>query len=92
MVQLSSYFSLDAASILHNTQDFLGQTALILASGNGHDAIVRSLLSRNDVDIYAEDSLGQTALIYALHGGYEAVVDLLLSRLGNDIDIDSQDS
>jgi len=62
-----------------------------LASGGGHYTIVRSLLSRNDVGIYARDTFGPSQT--ALYGyEFEAVVDLLLSRLGGGVDINAQDA
>lgn len=59
------------------------QTALILASGSGHDCCVKALLyfaehTMRSVDLNVQDSDGNTALHYASLAGYESIVDGLL--------------
>ena len=60
--------------------EILGLTPLILASANGHRAIVEELLCRNNVDINSQDKRGQTALFAASDNGHEVIVEFLLSR------------
>ena len=63
------------------------QKALFVACRNGHEKIVKLLLSKNDVDMNSRDVDGQTALFEACREGHEAVVELLLSR--NDVAVDA---
>ena len=63
-----------------NTGDNHGQTSLSRAAEEGHEAVVRLLLSRDDVAADSRDSLGQKPLSWAAKAGHEAVVRLLLSR------------
>jgi len=75
-----------------------GRTALFAASHNGHEAIVKLLLSRNDIAINTPakglgflsgmDS-GQTAFLTASRMGHEAILKLFLFR--NDVDINPRD-
>ena len=58
-----------------------GRTALSLAAGNGHEAVVRLLVERDDVDVNSKDSdLERTALSLAAENGHKAVVKLLQSH------------
>ena len=66
-----------------NSRDKGGWTPLLLAADWGHEAVVRSLLARDDldgVDVNLMDNHGQTPLIAAASNGYEGVVQLLLAR------------
>lgn len=56
-----------------------GLTPLAWVAGNGYEAIVRLLLSKNGVDPDLNDSqYGQTPLSWAAEGGHEDVVSLLI--------------
>jgi ankyrin repeat protein len=74
-----------------NAKDSEGQTPLSWAGQNGHEAVVRLLLGRGDVDPDSPDSyFGLTPLSWAAGSGHEAVVRLLLGRV--DVEPDSRDS
>src|ERR1700733_14246179 len=53
---------------------------LSLAAKRGHEAVVRLLLARDDLDINSKSRTGDTAVYLAAKRGYEAVVRLLLAR------------
>jgi ankyrin repeat protein len=55
-------------------------TPLSYAARSRREAVVRLLLSKDDVDSNFKDDFGLTPLGYAAAGGHEAVVKLLLSR------------
>lgn len=46
----------------------------------GHEAVVRILIARREVDLEDKDKDGQTPLSRAVESGREAVVKLLLNR------------
>ena len=52
---------------------------MVEAARYGHDAVVRLLLERDDIDANARKKRGSTALIQAAAYGHEAVVRLLLA-------------
>ena len=54
-------------------------TPLVLASGQGNEAIVKALLSHNDIGASVLGDNGQIALYAAFRNGREAVARLLLS-------------
>jgi ankyrin repeat protein len=54
----------------------------------GHEAVVRLLVKRDDVEVDSKDDCGQTPLSLAAVGGQEAVVQLLAER--DDIEADSK--
>ncbi len=57
-----------------------GKSALMLASENGHGAVVEALLQKEEAQINAEDSSGKTALMLASENGHGAVVQALLQK------------
>jgi hypothetical protein len=59
------------------------------AAYNGHEAVVRLLLTRVDVETDSKDKGGRTPLSWAAERGHEAVVELLLARA--DVEADSKD-
>ena len=61
----------------------------MMASLNGHEAVVGLLLARNDITVNTQAKNGRTALILASIHGHEAVVRLFLSR--GDVDLNLQD-
>ena len=75
--------------ILADSRDSGGRTTLSWAAEHGHEAVVKQLLERDDVDAGSTDRLGRTPLSLAARNGHEAVVKLLIER--NDVDADSKD-
>ena len=55
----------------------MGFTPLGWAAGNGHEAVVRILLGRDDVDPNKPDNKGRTPLTYAAENDYPGVIALL---------------
>ena len=55
-------------------------TPLMSAARNGHEAVVKLLLSRDDVTVNHQNHDNDTALSCAAQNGHQAVVKLLLSR------------
>jgi ankyrin repeat protein len=47
---------------------------------NGHEAVVKLLLTTNGVDPDSKDKHGRTPLSWAAENGHEAVVKLLLEK------------
>ena len=70
-------------------RDEWGRTPLLRAAERGNVAIVKLLLSRDDVLADSQDRDDRTPLSWAAENGYEAVVKLLLSR--DDVVADLQD-
>ena len=71
-------------------KDEKGLTPLAWAAENGHEAVVRLLAQRDDVDVDAKDRRwGQTPLSYAASEGHEAAVKLLAER--KDVDVNAED-
>ncbi len=62
-----------------NLANFQGNTALMLASREGHEDIVLLLLSQN-VNVNLTSASGKTALIYATQSGYINIVSYLIAR------------
>ena len=94
---LAAYFGLEeilplVSSIVHLTdrRDSNGQTPLSWAATYGHEAVVKLLLARNDVEADSRDENGRSPLSWAAMEGHEAVVKLLLAR--NDVEADPQDN
>jgi ankyrin repeat protein len=67
-----------------------GQTTLISAAQNFHEAIVKLFLTTDRVDVNASDVDGWTPLIWAVHSGYWAVVKPLLDT--GKVDVNATDS
>lgn len=55
-------------------------TALMIASLQGHDAIVEFLLQQSSINVLAQSKGGGTALMLAAGNGHEKIVRLLLPR------------
>ena len=70
-------------------KDSLGQTPLLWAAAMGHEAVVRLLVERDDVEADLKDQRGRTPLWGAAVSGHEAVVRLLVER--DDVEADSKD-
>lgn len=60
--------------------DGSSRTALSIAAGKGHEEIVKSLITRDDVDINSKNSNESTPLYVAAEAGHETVVQLLSSQ------------
>jgi ankyrin repeat protein len=63
-----------------NSKDNSGRTALSYAASNGHEAVVRLLLNRSDINVNSSDGDGYTVLSLAAMKGHETIVRLLLDR------------
>ena len=64
-----------------NAADCFGCTALIWAAEKGHEAIVKMLLERKDVNPDLADTVaGRTPLSWAAENGHVGVVQMLLER------------
>ncbi|KAI9780621.1 MAG: hypothetical protein M1816_002782, partial [Peltula sp. TS41687] len=72
-----------------DSKDQQGRTPLFRAAENGHEAVVKLLLDRDDVEADSKDQQGRTPLSRAAVDGHEAVVKLLLDR--DDVEADSKD-
>ena len=73
-----------------STDDY-GRTPLSWAAENGHEAVVKLLVEREDVKADSTDTTyGQTPLSRAAENGHEAVVKLLVER--EDVKADSTDT
>ncbi|KFY95418.1 hypothetical protein V498_03373 [Pseudogymnoascus sp. VKM F-4517 (FW-2822)] len=64
------------------------RTPLSYAAENGHGAVVKLLVERNDVEADSKDKDDRTPLSYAAENGHIAVVKLLVER--NDVVADSK--
>jgi ankyrin repeat protein len=70
-------------------KDSDGRTPLSWAAERGHEAVVRLLVERDDVEADSKDQFGRTPLLWAVENGHEAVVRLLAER--DDVETDSKD-
>ena len=73
-----------------NQSDCMGFTALIWATRQGNEEVVKLLLARNDVNADKPDKSGGTPLWWASVNGHDGVVKLLLAR--NDVNADKPDN
>ena len=87
---------LEAGLFAADIKDQAGRTPIIWAANEGHEAAVRVLLHRQDVDVNIVDNdekvgwYPKTALTYAAYNGHARTVELLLER--KDIDLNMRDS
>jgi ankyrin repeat protein len=65
------------------------RTPLSWAAQQGHKAVVRLLVEREDVEVNTKDNWGLTPLSYAALHGQETVVRLIVER--EDVKADSRD-
>lgn len=72
-----------------NWKNLAGNTPLAGAAERGHEAIVRLLVERDDVDADSKDTSNRTPLSKAAAAGHEAIVRLLVER--DDVDADCKD-
>jgi hypothetical protein len=73
-----------------DAKDHTGRTPLSWAAGSGHEAVVKLLVERDDVEADSRDNNGQTPLSWAARRGREAIVKLLVER--DDVEADSRDN
>ena len=74
-----------------NTEDWFGNTALSWAAARGHEAVVKMLLERKDVNPdQADTKYGKTPLSWAAQNGHGEVVKMFLER--KDVNPDRTDS
>ena len=71
-------------------KDDHGRTPLSWAAERGHEAAVRLLVERDNIDINSKDTEGNTAVMWASEKGHEAIVRLLIER--DDIEIDAKNN
>ena len=72
-----------------DSKDDYGRTPLSWAAERGHEAVVKLLVERGDVEADSKDDRGRTPLSWAAGDGHEAVVKLLVER--GDVEADSKD-
>ena len=70
-----------------NAQGPRGETPLMCAASQGHEAVIHLLLEQGNIDINMADKVGKTPLSYAADGGRDAVVRLLLEEANIDINM-----
>ncbi|KAF5675926.1 ankyrin repeat-containing protein [Fusarium denticulatum] len=90
LTNLLSCLLLDTGNVGVDARDTKNsQTPLLLASRNGHEAVVKMLLDIGKVNIDARDKGGQTPLSCAAENGHEVVVEMLLDT--GKVDVDARD-
>ena len=84
-VHLAAYFRLTRLTGIllehrhpSDCRDSYGRTPLSQAAGRGHEAVVRLLVERDDVEIDSKDRWGRTPLWLATEQRHKAVVKLLM--------------
>jgi ankyrin repeat protein len=68
------------ATIALNAKDRDGETGLMKAAAHGHVAIVKRLLTAENVEVWEVDKQGRTALMKAAENGQDAVVRAILNK------------
>ena len=81
--------TLIAAGVDVNLTDQYGTTALILASANGRNLVVQTLLTAKDINVNKINMFGWTALLMAVENNQKLVVQTLLTV--KDINLDEVD-
>jgi ankyrin repeat protein len=66
-----------------DARDDAGRTPLMWAAHGGHDAVVRLLISRCDVEMLRTCARGETALHYACRRGHKTLVEVLNNSRDN---------
>ena len=61
-------------------KDGYGRTPLSWAASEGHEAVVKLLVERDDVEADSKDNYGRTPLSLAVWKGHEAIAELLRSK------------
>jgi len=69
---------LSAFLVEADSKDDNGRTPLSWAAGEGHEAVVKLLVERDDVEADSKDDFGETPLWWAAANGHEAVVKPLV--------------
>ena len=69
----------ESGVIINLRNDALGETALSMAAGHGHDVVVHDLLQKGAL-VDKTDFYGQTALIAACFAGHESIACKLLDK------------
>ena len=72
-----------------NAQNTNGNTALILATSDGHTEIVTALLAQG-ADVNAQNENDNTALMCAAYGGHTEIVTALVAQ-GADVNAQNKD-
>ena len=57
-----------------------------------HEAVVKLLVARDDVEVDSKDEAGRSPLSYAAENGHEAVVKILVARDNVEVDSSEVDS
>jgi ankyrin repeat protein len=71
--------------------DSLSNAVFKWALKTGHEATLKLMLKRDDVDVNWKDENGVTSLSWAAAKGYESIVGLLLTHNGKGADVNAQD-
>lgn len=85
LMPASTTGNIDTVELDINSQDEIGNTALMAAAYSGDLHLVKCLLSKNQVAVNIKNHDGDTALIYAAENGYSEVVATLLNAQGIEV-------